>query len=398
MQLKEVKTAQDEKDFIAVNTIINKKDPNYIQPLDKDVNDVFDTAKNKTFRQGKAIRWLLRNDDNELIGRIAAFTNKKYRNKGDDIPVGGIGFFDCINDQHAADMLFDVAKHWLIQQGMQAMDGPINFGERDRWWGLLVKGFAAPLYCMNYNQPYYQSLFETYGFKKFFNQICFSLNVKEKLQQRFYDRHRECAKDPNYSAAHIRKNQLEKFANDFTVIYNKAWAGHGGMKEMERKVVLKLFQTMKPVIDEKTCWFVYYKTEPIAMWINLPDLNQWFKYLNGKFDLFHKLKFLWLKNTKKNNKFTGLAFGVVPEFQAKGVDAYMIMEGARFVQNQELVNGEYVPGKVPRYADYEMQWIGDFNPKMVSIAENLGTYKSRILKTYRYLFDPNKEFKRHPIL
>ena len=398
MQLKEVKTAQDEKDFIAVNTIINKKDPNYIRPLDKDVNDVFDTAKNKTFRQGKAIRWLLINDDNELIGRIAAFTNKKYRNKGDDIPVGGIGFFDCINDQHAADMLFDVAKHWLIQQGMQAMDGPINFGERDRWWGLLVKGFAAPLYCMNYNQPYYQSLFETYGFKKFFNQICFSLNVKEKLQQRFYDRHRECAKDPNYSAAHIRKNQLEKFANDFTVIYNKAWAGHGGLKEMERKVVLKLFQTMKPVIDEKTCWFVYYKTEPIAMWINLPDLNQWFKYLNGKFDLFHKLKFLWLKNTKKNNKFTGLAFGVVPEFQAKGVDAYMIMEGARFVQNQELVNGEYVPGKVPRYADYEMQWIGEFNPKMINIAENLGTYRSRILTTYRYLFDRTKEFKAHPIL
>jgi len=398
MQLKEVKTAQDEKDFIAVNTIINKKDPNYIRPLDKDVNDVFDTAKNKTFRQGKAIRWLLINDDNELIGRIAAFTNKKYRNKGDDVPVGGIGFFDCINDQHAADMLFDVAKHWLIQQGMQAMDGPINFGERDRWWGLLVKGFAAPLYCMNYNQPYYQSLFETYGFKKFFNQICFSLNVKEKLQQRFYDRHRECAKDPNYSAAHIRKNQLEKFANDFTVIYNKAWAGHGGLKEMERKVVLKLFQTMKPVIDEKTCWFVYYKTEPIAMWINLPDLNQWFKYLNGKFDLFHKLKFLWLKNTKKNNKFTGLAFGVVPEFQAKGVDAYMIMEGARFVQNQELVNGEYVPGKVPRYADYEMQWIGEFNPKMINIAENLGTYRSRILTTYRYLFDRTKEFKAHPIL
>jgi len=398
MQLKEVKTAQDEKDFIAVNTIINKKDPNYIQPLDKDVNDVFDTAKNKTFRQGKAIRWLLRNDDNELIGRIAAFTNKKYRNKGDDVPVGGIGFFDCINDQHAADMLFDVAKHWLIQQGMQAMDGPINFGERDRWWGLLVKGFAAPLYCMNYNQPYYQSLFETYGFKKFYNQICFSLNVKEKLQKRFYDRHRECAKDPNYSAAHIRKNQLEKFANDFTVVYNKAWAGHGGMKEMERKVVLKLFQTMKPVIDEKTCWFVYYKTEPIAMWINLPDLNQWFKYLNGKFDLFHKLKFLWLKNTKKNNKFTGLAFGVVPEFQAKGVDAYMIMEGARFVQNQELVNGEYVPGKVPRYADYEMQWIGEFNPKMINIAENLGTYRSRILTTYRYLFDRTKEFKAHPIL
>ena len=158
MQLAEVKDRESERDFLKVNIIINSNDPNYIQPLDKDILDVFDVKKNKTFRHGEAIRWLLKDDDGKLIGRIAAFVNKKYKNKGDDGPVGGIGFFDCINDQAAADMLFDVAKHWLIQKGMQSMDGPINFGERDRWWGLLVKGFEPPVYCLNYNQPYYQAL------------------------------------------------------------------------------------------------------------------------------------------------------------------------------------------------------------------------------------------------
>ena len=397
MQLTEVITAKQAKDFIAVNVIINRNDPNYIRPLDKDVNEVFDPAKNKTFRQGKVIRWILTNSKNELIGRIAAFTNRKYRTKGDDVPVGGIGFFDCINDQDAADMLFDVAKHWLMQQGMEAMDGPINFGERERWWGLLVKGFTPPLYCINYNPPYYQALFEHYGFKRFFNQVCFSLKVGERLQQKFYDRHRECAKNPDYSSAHIRKNQLEKFADDFTIIYNKAFAGHGGMKQLERKVVIKLFQSMKPVIDERICWFVYHKGEPIGMWMNLPDLNQWFKHLNGKFDLFHKLKFLWLKATIRPGKFTGIAFGVVPEFQAKGVDSYMIVEGAKVIQNITIENGKYITGK-PLYEDYEMQWIGEFNPKMINIAEGLGTYRSRILTTYRYLFDRTKEFKPHPVL
>lgn len=399
MQLIEVTTPESAKEFLKVNVIINQNDVNYIRPLDKDVNDVFDPKKNKTFRNGKATRWILKNENDELIGRIAAFTNKKYKNKGDDVPVGGIGFFDCINNQAAADMLFDVAKHWLAQQGMEAMDGPINFGERDRWWGLLVKGFAPPLYCLNYNQPYYQSLFETYGFKGFFNQVCFALNVQEKLQPKFYYRHRECAKDPKYSAVHIKKNQLEKFATDFTTIYNKAFAGHGGTKEMDRKVVVKLFQTMKPVMDEKINWFVYYDNQPIAMWMNLPDLNQWFKYLNGKFDLFHKLKFLWLKKTKKNKKFTGIAFGVVPEFQSKGVDAYMIVEGASVIQNTKIsANGDWTASDNPLYTDYEMQWIGEFNPKMINIAENLGTYRSRILTTYRYLFDRTKEFKAHPIL
>ena len=133
MQLIEVTDKEQASEFIRANVVVNKQTPNYIRPLDKDVRDVFDPAKNKTFRFGKVIRWILKNDDGELIGRIAAFTNRKYRNKGDEGPVGGIGFFDCINNQKAADLLFDVARHWLLAQGMVAMDGPINFGERDRW-------------------------------------------------------------------------------------------------------------------------------------------------------------------------------------------------------------------------------------------------------------------------
>ncbi len=386
MQLVEVNNPRLEKEFIRINVKINQDNPNYIQPLEKDVRDVFNPKKNKTFRHGEVIRWILQDEKGSSIGRIAAFTNKKYRNKGDDVPVGGIGFFDCINDQHAADMLFDVAKHWLLQKGMEAMDGPINFGERDRWWGLLVKGFEPPIYCLNFNPPYYQELFEKYGFRKFFNQICYALYVPDPIMQKFYDRHAECAKDPNFSAVHIRKNNLAKFVNDFTIVYNKAWAGHGGMKQLDRKVVMKMFQSMKPVMDEKISWFVYYKDEPIGTWINLPDLNQWFKYLHGKFSLWHKLKFLWLKKTKPCDKFVGLVFGIVPEWQGKGVDSYMIVEGARLIQKENL------------YEKYEMQWIGEFNPKMVNVAENLGTYRSRILTTYRYLFDPAKEFKPHPVL
>mgnify|MGYP007039560082 CR=1 FL=1 len=154
---------------------------------------------------------------------------------------------------------------------------------------------------------------------------------------------------------------------------------------------------MKPVMDERVSWFAYYKDEPIAMWINLPDLNQWFKYLKGKFSLWHKLKFLWIKATKKNKKFNGLVFGVVPEFQGKGVDSYMIVEGCKIIQGITITNGHYENGKL-LYEDYEMQWIGEFNPKMINVSEGLGTYRSRILTTYRYLFDRTKEFKRHPIV
>jgi hypothetical protein len=171
-------------------------------------------------------------------------------------------------------------------------------------------------------------------------------------------------------------------------VYNKAWAGHGGLKQMSKEQVMLLFKKMKPVMDEKIVWFAYHKQEPVAIFINMPDLNQWFKHLNGKFGLLQKIKFLWLKQFKPNKKFSGLVFGVVPEWQGKGVDAYIIAESAKVIQT-----------KATAYTEYEMQWIGDFNPKMLNIAASLGDVsRGRNLSTYRYLFDRNKAFHRHPFL
>mgnify|MGYP003330345492 CR=1 FL=1 len=374
--------------FMKVPQLIYKDDPHWIQPLDKDIEEVFDEKKNKAFRNGKVQRWILKNEEGKLIGRIAAFVNRKYKSKGDEGPAGGFGFFECINSQPAADLLFDNARHWLTAEGMEMMDGPINFGERDKWWGLLTEGFKEPLYGMNYNPPYYKQLFENYGFRCFYNQICVGMKIKEPLQQKIWVRHDLIATDSAFSAKHARKNDLDKYAADFTEVYNKAWAGHGGMKQLSVEQVKIMFRKMKPVMDERLLWFVYHNETPIALFVNLPDLNQWFKHLHGKFGLWQKLQFLWLMRFRPNRKFTGLAFGIIPEFQGKAVDAYLIGEAAKLLQSD----------KVP-YNEYEMQWIGDFNPKMLNIAMNLGdVYTSRQLTTYRYLFDPTRPFKRHPVL
>ncbi len=388
MQLIQVDNNTAAKAFIQVPVHLYKNDPTWIRPLDKDMEEVFDPKKNKAFRHGEAVRWILQDGRGNSIGRIAAFVNNKYKNKGDDVPAGGIGFFECFNSLEAASLLLDTAKEWLQQKGMQAMDGPINFGERDRWWGLVTAGFIPPLYCMNYNPPYYKTLFEAYGFLPFYQQHCFGLDPKKLLTPKMFERHAGFKNNPDFTAVYFKKNQLEKFAADFTTVYNKAWAGHGGLKQMALPQVITQFKNMKPVMDERIIWFAYHKTEPIAMFVNLPDLNQWFKYLDGKFGLLQKLQFLWHKQFTKNNKFTGLVFGVVPEWQGKGVDAFIVVESARLIQTPAIP-----------YTQYEMQWIGDFNPKMINIAQTLGeTFKSRQLTTYRYLFDRTKEFKRHPVL
>ncbi len=385
MQVIEVVSESDAKEFLLLPLSIYHNDPNWIRPLNKDIEEVFDPKKNKFFRHGKCIRFLLKDQNNIIIGRIAAFINEKTSRK-EEQPTGGIGFFESLNDQQAANLLFNTAKAWLEKNGIQAMDGPINFGERDSWWGLIIDGFDPVPYKLNYNKPYYQSLFENYGFQPYFNQFCFSLKVHAQLSPKFHSRHEAIKADPDYHSEHLKKSKLEKYAEDFRIVYNKAWARHGGGKELEFKQVQIFFKSMKPVIDEKLIWYVYYKNEPVAMWVNLPDINQIFKKFNGKFGWFEKLRFIYLLKKRNIKKIYGLVFGIIPEHQGKGIDSYMILEGATSMRKENI------------YFDYEMQWIGDFNPKMVTIAENLGTYKSRTLVTYRFLFDRNKEFKRHPFI
>jgi hypothetical protein len=381
----EVQSPADVRKFLELPVAIYSKDREWIRPLDKDVEQVFDPQKNKTFRHGEACRWLLDDGTGKIIGRVAAFINRKTSGKNEQ-QTGGIGFFECVNDQSAANLMFSHCMKWLQERGMEAMDGPINFGERDRWWGLLVEGFYEPVYCMNYNPPYYRELFENFGFKTYFEQYCYSLNPNDSIDDKFEEAYHRLKASGEYRAEHIRKNNLEKYAMDFTTIYNKAWAKHGGGKDITYEQSLNIFKKMKPVMEEELVWFAYYKNEPVGAWLNLPELNQYFKHMNGKFGLLQKLHFLYLKMTGSCNKFYGIVFGVVPEHQGKGVDGLMIWEGAQKIRS------------LKKYTFMELQWIGDFNPKMISIARALGTEKCRTLITYRYLFDQNKPFKRYKIL
>lgn len=385
MQIIEVIDSSTAKDFLKVNVLLNKSNPAYIRPLDKEVNEVFDPAKNKNFKYGEAKRWIAKDENGVLIGRIAAFTNSKYINKGTDFKTGGIGFFDSINDQSVAGSLFDTAKAWLQSKGMEAMDGPINFGDRDKWWGLMIEGFDnEPMYGMSFNPPYYERLFTGYGFRNYYNQYYYFMKVDDPLPARFPERHARFKGKAGYEAKHVKLSELDKYAVDFATVYNAAWAQHGEAKEITKEQAVKLFTTMKPVMDERLVWFAYYKKEPIAMFINIPDLNQYFKHFNGKFGWLEKLRLLWMKKTGYNKRLTGLAFGVVPKYQALGIDSFMIYECGLLVQNKGW------------YTQYEMGWAGDWNPKMINIYRSLGAQQSRRMVTFRYLFDSNRLFERHP--
>ncbi len=389
MEVLEINAAELSKEFIACGHAILKSASHYIRPLDNDINDVFNPKKNKAFRNGTIKGWVIKNVEGKYLGKIAAFTNNKYKNKGDNVTVGGVGFFDCIDDQAVANLLFDTAKNWLIQNGAEAMDGPINFGERDKFWGLVVEGFGEPMYGMNFNPPYYKTLIEHYGFQPFYYQICYGVDPQKPLSPKIKQRYNELVNVDHYTVSFASKKNLNKYAEDFASVYNAAWAGHGGLKQMPVEQAKLLFKKMKIFMDEKLMVFAYKDGIPVGIFLSIPDLNQHFKYFNGKLGVIEKLRFIYRIKFKPSPKATGLVFGVHPLHQGKGVDALMI----------EHLRNEMQEGSRKFYKEYVMQWIGDFNPKMMNIAQNLGdVFIDRKLCTYRYNFDQSIKFERHPIL
>jgi hypothetical protein len=386
MQIQEVVSNTDKQEFIEMPVSIYKDNKTYVRPIDTDIEKVFDPTKNKFFSHGECIRWILWNDEHtKVIGRVAAFINQ--RTVKEDLPTGGMGFFECIDDIKAATILFDTCKEWLSSKGMQAMDGPINFGERNNWWGLLVDGYdERPTYMMNYHPPYYKTLFETYGFQVYFYQYSYGLVVQQPRPEKYERLWKIIKTNKDYEFTHAKKNNLKKYANDFREILNQAWKNHDGFKEMTEEQAMKIMNAMKPVMVEHLLQFAYYKGRPIAMYISIPELNQYFQHVNGKLNWIGKLKYLWYSKTMKYQKFVGIVYGVIPEFQGKGLEGMMVMNLHDLVHDKDW------------WRDVELTWIGDFNPKMMNVAQNLGTTIIKTHTTMRYLFDRNRPYERCPII
>ena len=390
MTLVEVTNKQTEKEFIKLPVRLYKGEENWIRPLDQDIRNVFDPAKNKHFKNGEATRWILRDNTGLAIGRIAAFINGKTAH-AETQPTGGLGFFECINDEKAAFALFDKAIEWLKERGMEAVDGPINFGDRNSWWGCLSEGFSKPNFQVNWNFAYYNDLFKAYGFGEYFKQFTYQrpMGSEVDLAPRFYERASETLANKDYEFRHIRKGEFNEAHKYFHEVYNKAWGGHSGVKPMNLDQSRRLFKSLKMVADLRLIWYAFYKGSPVAFFISIPDLNQVIQHLNGRTDWLSKLQFLYLLKVKKVcNKGLGIIFGVVPDHQKKGVEGGLVIS---YVKNMAWKKG------FP-YKDIEMNWIGDFNPKMIRVVEQVGGQLLKTHITYRKLFDETKEFERAPVI
>ncbi|HLN52564.1 MAG TPA: hypothetical protein VK212_02575 [Lentimicrobium sp.] len=369
------------REFLDLPGHLYKGDPNWISPLDNIVEGVFDPSKNIFFTHGEAIRWIFKDDNGRIAGRAAAFIN---RNKAYNFaqPTGGMGFFECTNDKKLAFFIFDTCREWLRSKGMEAMDGPVNFGENDNFWGLLVEGFTPPSFGMNYNFPYYKDFFEEYGFRPYFEQVTNHLDLTVPFPERFWKIADWIRQRPGYTFRHFKWKESEKFIDDFKKIYDDAWQFHENFTPIDKNVLREQLKDLKPVSEEQFIWYAYHNGEPIAFLVMIPDANQLLRYFNGKIGFFGKLKFLWLRNRKIFNRARITVMGVRTKYQKSGIESGIFWHMDKMMKN------------FPEYTEIELSWVGDFNPKMRQLHESVGGHFAKRHITYRYLFNTPGEAQK----
>ncbi len=372
--------------WLSLPDFISANDTNYIPHIRQDIAGIFDSGKNKLYSQGSASCWLLLDGTDKPIGRVAAFYSKKYSDAQTQ-KTGGIGFFECIDNDQAAELLLQTAIDWLKELEVEAIDGPINFGEKEAYWGLLIENFTdMGSFRMNYNPPYYRRFFENLGFQIYYEQLCYKRDLQVPAQEVFVRKSQQLLQDNSFRVTNARGRSLEQIATDFVTIYNAAWAVHGGFKPMKIEQARKAIQAMRPIMDRDIMVFAYHEEKPIGFYINLPEVNEFMQHVRGNMNALGMLRFLYYKMFGKRQVMVGIVFGVDKEYHGRGVEGAMI----KYCEEKIVT--------LNRYNETILTWIGDFNPKMIHIAENLGASLYRKLATYRLYMDKSRPFERHPTL
>lgn len=365
IQIDLVLTKEDKKAFIEFPYLHYVGSPNWTPPLRMEEKKLIDTEKNPYYQFAELALFIARRDD-KVIGRIAAIVDKNY-NSYNKSEVGFFGFFECIDHEYTAQLLFKVAGDWLREKGMKKIIGPTNPSFFDPI-GTLVEGFEHPnRILMPYNWAYYDRLIKSAGLEKSIDLLAFGIN-RDLIQNERYARGVELVRkrQPHIKIRKMNLKQMDKEVEIIHEIYNKAWAKNWGFSPLPLALLKHSAGDLKMIADPDLAIVAEDNGKPVAFSITLPDIHEVLRKIgNGR--LFPTGIFTLLMNKNKIKGLRTALAGVLPEYHATGVDILM--------HHEAIVNAY---SKI--YDNAEMSWVLENNVSMIRLAERAGGF---IEKRYR---------------
>ncbi len=367
VKITKVVSQKDLMRFIKMQWKIYKGDAHWVPPLIMDRKKILNKEKNPFFKHSQA-EYFLAEKDGKVVGRIAAIKNDLH-NKTHNDNVGFFGFFECINDQEVANALFDTAKAWLKEKGLDVMRGPANPSSNDEW-GMLLEGFEdEPRLLMTYNPKYYLTLCDNYGFKKIKDLYAYKIEQSKVLSSEKIKRVVDITqKRTGLKITQLDMKNFKAEVEKVKYVYNKAWAPNWGFVPMTDEELDAMAEDLKQLVEPSLVLFGELDGKLVGFALVMLDYNYVFKKINGKLFPFGILK---LFTEKKNIKWCRIiTLGIIPEYQKRGFDAVFYWEIVNRAKDLGIKLGE-------------ASWVLENNDMMNRGADVMG---GELYKKYR-LYD-----------
>lgn len=359
-----VKTKKEMKQFIHLPWEIYKDDPNWVPPLISELKKTFDKKKFPFFEHSDAEFFLARRDG-EVVGRIAAINNKNHLKIYND-SIGFFGFFESINDQKVANALLERAEEWVKDKGLKRVRGPENYSQNEEC-GLLIDAFdLPPVIKMPYNPPYYQTLIESTGFEKIMDLYAYKIHGATKIPERLMSAVKKIKKSCDFTVRPINMKKLDEEVKKIEIVYNAAWSENWGAVPLTEKEIEELKKNLKQIVIPDLVLIAEINGEPVGVSIAIPDINEALIKINGRLFPFGIFKLLWYSRKIKCARV--LIMGVLKEHRNKGIDIVFYHETFKNGLKRGINEGE-------------MSWILENNYPMRHALEKI--YGTSIYKTYR---------------
>jgi ribosomal protein S18 acetylase RimI-like enzyme len=321
MNILPVRNKTDLRKFINFPFSFYKEDPNWVAPLRFDLRNQFNPKTNPLLSHCDYQLFLLIRDG-QIIGRIAAFIDHLAVDFWEE-KIGLFGYYECVPEPEASELLFNAAAEWLRKKGMDSMRGPWTFVSEA--WGLVVEGFSPPSCIMSpYNPPYYDQQLTTFGLEKAKDLLCYYISGKEDYQipDRILTLTDRVAERYGVTVRQVDMKKYEEEVQIFLELSNSSIINNWGYSPVTEAEADALANDLKLVLQPKGALFAIDPNgSPIGFAIALPDINVLLQGMNGRL-----LPFGWIKlllGLPKLTNYRMFALGVIPEYHARGIDSLL---------------------------------------------------------------------------
>lgn len=323
IEVKEVKTAKQRKEFLNFPLKLYKGNPYFVPPLYGDEKIIFDTKKNMYYETCKA-SFFLAYKDGKVVGRISGIIQFQHIEKTGEKRARFVRF-DAINDQEVANALFAAVENWAKENGITTVHGPLGFSDQERE-GLLIEGFdQLSTFEEQYNYEYYGKLIENCGYQKEIDWVEYKIfTPKEvnpkiaKISERVLERH------GLHIATGKNKNEfINRYKDGIFAVLDEAYSDLYGTVPFTEKMKEQLIGQFKLLLTLDYLIVVCDKDDKVvAFGLGLPSLSKAVQPSKGKllpFGIFRILKAV------KHPKIVDFALiGVTKEYMGKGLNSVIL--------------------------------------------------------------------------